>query len=292
MVTAQYGLKDEVKHVITRRLFGALFLCVVPFIVQATESGLEDAVAGQEFLLRAAEYADYQIPATERLSNQQLTWAWSDGTTGRVTIGVDASVESYVSDGVANAVSAEVFEVAAELFYLSFPLDGGARAMTLIVDRLNGRVIAIESRRPAPDEGTHQAQVHLSQGTMSASTAPPSELMPTDAMAGVRLIAHYADDIAYEHIYLNPHRVTWHGIDGPEAGVADTEKYAGYQIRDNIYLVSWSEKVLTTHMIFVFDFETGHEIGTIFGYEPEHDKAVLETIGAKTQLLSAPWLQP
>ena len=41
-------------------------------------------------------------------------------------------------------------------------------------------------------------------------------------------------------------------------------------------------------MIFLFDFSADHEIGTVFGYEPEHDAAVLETIGARLDVMQGP----
>lgn len=248
----------------------------------------EAASAGQEFLLRASEYAGFQIEATQRLSDQQLAWTLPHGSTGAITIGSDGKITEYRSAATGIEVSGEIFELAEALFYASFPLDDGRRALTLVVDRLNGRVIEIESRRPGANEDTHRAQVKIREGKLRSAENDLEPLSVTKKMAGVRLTAHYSEEIAYEHIYLNSHRVTWHGVTGPEAGVADTEYYDAYELRDDLFLVSWSERVLTTHMIFLFNFTTGHEIGTIFGYEPEHDKAVIETIGAKTDVVQGP----
>ena len=244
--------------------------------------------AGQEFLLRAAEYAGYQIEATDTLRNQRLVWIQSDGEQQSVEIGSGGQISEFRSGGMKNEVSADVFELANKLFYASFPLDNGQRAITLVVDRESSRVMVIESKKPQQSESTHRAQVKIYQGQLDNADVVLKPLPVTEKMAGVRLTAHYSDEIAYEHIYLNPHRVTWHGVTGPEAGIADTERYEAYEIREGVFLVSWSEKVLTTHMIFLFDFATGHEIGTIFGYEPEHDKTVLETIGARTDVVQGP----
>ena len=268
--------------------FAVLLILTTQARAEKQQVDPEATSAGQEFLLRAGEYAGFQIEATQGLSNQQLAWTLPDGATGEITIGSDGKIAEFRSPQNSNEVSAEIFELAEALFYTSFPLDDGRRALTLIVDRLNGRVIEIESRRPGANEDTHRAQVKIREGKLQSAENDLEPLSATERMAGVRLTAHYSEEIAYEHIYLNAHRVTWHGVTGPEAGIADTEYYDAYELRDDIYLVSWSEKVLTTHMIFLFNFDTGHEIGTIFGYEPEHDKAVIETIGAKTDVVQGP----
>ena len=254
----------------------------------AQSAEMDPESAGQEFLLRADEYAGYQIDSTNRLSNRQFQWRSFEGSIGTVTVDSKGLLKEYRTSEVSLETSAEIFELADELFYTSFALDDGRRAITLIFDRVSKRMIEIISRRPNAAEGSHRAQVRIIQGQLGDELDEAKPLGTTDKMAGVRLVAHYSDEIAYEHIYLNPHRVTWHGVTGPEAGVADTERYEAYELRKNIFLVSWSEKVLTTHMIFLFDFASNHEIGTIFGYEPEHDKSVLETIGAKTEILQGP----
>ena len=270
----------------------ALFVATLLFVMQSWGDTKDvDATAetaGQEFLLRAAEYAGYQIEATDRLLDQHLVWLNSDGEEHGVEIGDDGRIREFRSASTTVEVSANVFELAKDLFYASFSLDDGKRALTLVVDRENSRVLEIESRRPVQSEGTHRAQVKISQGQLDNEDVVLEPLPVTEKMAGVRLIAHYSDEIAYEHIYLNPIRVTWHGVTGPEAGIADTERYEAYEIRDGVFLVSWSEKVLTTHMIFLFNFAADNEIGTIFGYEPEHNKAVLETIGARTVVVQGP----
>ena len=272
----------------TKVAFFVTFLLLSQQWGHAQDADRTAEAAGQEFLLRAAEYAEYQIEATDRLSNQRLDWTLPDGSQASVALDGIGRIKEFRSGGSSVAVTADVFELAEELFYASFSLDDGRRALTLVADRENGRLMKIESRRPDPGEGTHMAQVSVSQGLLNNADGEVESLSVTDKMAGVRLTAHYADEIAYEQIYLNAQRVTWHGVTGPEAGFADTEVYDSYEVRDGVFLISWSEKVLTTHMIFLFDFNTGHEIGTIFGYEPEYDRAVLETIGATIDLVQGP----
>ena len=271
-----------------RALFVAASLLVTPLWGEPKNDAAAVEAAGQEFLLRAAEYAGYQIEATDKLRNQRLVWTQTEGEQLSVKIGSSGRISAFRAEDAYFKLSADVFELADNLFYASFSLDDGQRALTLVVDRESSRVIAIESRRPDRNEGTHRAQVSISQGQLGNESGTLAPLPITKKMTGVRLTAHYSNEIAYEHIYLNPHRVTWHGVTGPEAGVADTERYEAYEIRDEVFLVSWSEKVLTTHMIFLFNFVTDNEIGTIFGYEPEHDKAVLETIGARTEVMQGP----
>lgn len=254
--------------------------------------GQEDAsrrieAAGQQFLLRADEYKQYQIEASSGLADRTLAWIRTDGLREALRFDGGGELAGYGRADRTLSVSARVFELAPKLYYVSFPFDDGDRALTAVIDEPAGTALLVDSRRPGPEDGTHRAQTAVTRVMLEGDRAAPAP-QPSEGMVGARLVARYADDIAYEHIYLNPHFVTWHGTEGPEAGNADTEWYDAYELRDGVYLVSWSEKVLTTHMLFLFDFNSGHEIGSIFGYEPESGKRVFDTIGAKMEVQSPP----
>lgn len=115
-----------------------------------------------------------------------------------------------------------------------------------------------------------------------AGSAPADRRAPV-SLAGTRLQNDYAHDVKYQHIYLNDRYETWMGIDGPQKGQADTEKYLTFKVADHVYCTFWTEKVLTTQMTCMFDFAEGRCVGEVFG--TTGGEPVYSAIGATTKVV-------
>jgi len=245
--------------------------------------------AHQEYFDSVGKMDAYQIPPTKALRGQRLIWVSSDSRTGEIAFGEDGRTRIYRADGATHDVTADVFEFAKELYFTAFTVDGDASGISIVADRRTGRLVELTSRRPAPGETTQRIQFTVSQAEIEgASEARLPPLETSEAMTGARFIETCADDIVYEHIYLNPHRVTWHAIISPEAGQADTEFYDAYDLRPGVHLVTWSEKVMAAHVSFLFDFEKEQTIGFIFGHDTESDEITADTFGCKLTILQPP----
>jgi hypothetical protein len=90
---------------------------------------------------------------------------------------------------------------------------------------------------------------------------------PTTDLIGKRIQYTYSSKDAYEHIYLNENRYTWHCLSGPEKGLADTEECQHFKLGEDLYLFAWQEKIIPTLGIVVIDLENKKTTGKLLGYE-------------------------
>jgi hypothetical protein len=90
---------------------------------------------------------------------------------------------------------------------------------------------------------------------------------PTDDLIGKRVHYQYGPGDSYEHIYLSREYYTWNCIQGPEAGLADTDYCQYFKIAEELYLFIWLEKVIPTIGVVLLDFKQAKTTGKIFGYQ-------------------------
>lgn len=103
----------------------------------------------------------------------------------------------------------------------------------------------------------------------------------TSELVGKRVRYQYGPKDSYEHIYLSREFYTWNCIQGPEAGLSDTDYCQYYKLADKLYLFLWLEKVIPTIGLVLIDFKRGKTSGKIFGYQGEDFGATCNTpVGA------------
>jgi hypothetical protein len=104
---------------------------------------------------------------------------------------------------------------------------------------------------------------------------------PTEELIGKRVLYQYGPKDSYEHIYLNREFYTWHCIQGPESGLADTDFCRYYKLTEALYLFVWIEKVIPTIGVILIDFTRSKTTGKIFGYQGDNFGATCNTpVGA------------
>ena len=104
---------------------------------------------------------------------------------------------------------------------------------------------------------------------------------PTEKLVGKRIHYQYGPKDSYEHIYLSRKFYTWNCLQGPEAGLSDTDYCQYYKVADELYLFVWLEKVIPTIGLVLIDFKLGKTSGKIFGYQGEDFGATCNTpVGA------------
>ncbi|MFH0727728.1 MAG: MoaF C-terminal domain-containing protein [Pseudomonadota bacterium] len=104
---------------------------------------------------------------------------------------------------------------------------------------------------------------------------------PTEELIGKRVLYQYGPKDSYEHIYLNREFYTWHCIQGPESGLADTDFCRYYKLTEALYLFVWIEKVIPTIGVILIDFTRSKTTGKIFGYQGDDFGATCNTpVGA------------
>ena len=231
------------------------------------------------------DYGAHRPPLSHALAGRVLTVALQDdqGESARLRLVFHEAELEWEAAGASTAGEAarvpyEAFAPAPDLYFISFLADQKI-SWALVVDSRSGAVTAIRGTVVDADIVT----TVLAGLVEEIASGEGRRGHPAFSLAGTRLLNEYADNVAYEHIYLNDTYVTWVGVRGPEAGQADTEEYRAFKIRDGLYLVCWNEKVLTVQMTFLFDLYHGLCVGQVFGLVD--GQLVHNTIGARTSLV-------
>ena len=98
-------------------------------------------------------------------------------------------------------------------------------------------------------------------------TSATAQHRPATDLLGKRVRYQYGPSDAYEHIYLSANLYTWHCLEGPERGLADTDFCRCHKLADELYLFVWLEKVIPTVGVILIDFQRAKTSGKIFGYQ-------------------------
>jgi len=132
----------------------------------------------------------------------------------------------------------------------------------------------------------------VKQEFLHAAINPPSPGKPialherTTDLVGKRVLYTYSSQHRYEHIYLNDHRYTWHCLAGPEKGLADTEHMDYFKIADDIYLISWWEKVVPCQGVVMTNYKLMRSFGKLFGLDTETGKIINFTMASYAKILT------
>ena len=172
----------------------------------------------------------------------------------------------------------EAFELAPGIFFVSF-LAREKESVAMTADLGSGAATVILGKIVEGDIVSEVlgGRIEGTGGVRTALYHPPFSL------GGTRFLNEYADNVAYEHIYLTDVYETWLGVRGPQAGQADTEEYHSFKVTDGVYIAYWNEKVLTAQMTFLFNFLDGECVGQVFAIV--EGQRVHRTIGAHTHLI-------
>lgn len=178
---------------------------------------------------------------------------------------------------------------------------GDARSISIVLDMSRGIATVVEGFLPTEKEalepiylkaqlkkpltGVRTVFTHASIDQPLTSTSPRHG--ETRDLIGKRVQYIYSNKDAYEHVYLNQHKFTWHCLAGSELGQADTEYCTYYKIADDLYLFVWQEKVVPTLGVVMLNLKKMKTTGKLFGYEGfEFGRVINFPVGAYARILS------
>ena len=172
----------------------------------------------------------------------------------------------------------EAFELAPDVFFVCF-LSAEDHSVAMAVDLVKGVSTAVMGEMTSDGIVSRVGQSRIEEVALEG----PVRFHPPFSLGGTRFLNTYADNVAYEHIYLTGAYETWLGVKGPQAGQADTEEYRAWKISDGVYLLYWNEGILTAQMTFLFNFLEGRCVAELFARNA--GERVHSTIGAYTHLI-------
>jgi MoaF C-terminal domain/MoaF N-terminal domain len=228
-------------------------------------------------------YAANRPPRSFSLAGKTLTLALRDlPIRYRHEFG-DTDVKTEVLEGPATGSSSiiapyEAFELAADIFFVTY-LSADNRSVAMALDLVKGVATVVMGEMTPDGIVSSVGQSRVEEVVLSG----PVAYHPSFSLGGTRFLNTYADNVAYEHIYLTGVYETWMGVKGPQAGQADTEEYHAWKIADGVYLLYWNEGILTAQVTFLFNFFQGRCVAELFARAG--DQQVHSTGGGYTHLI-------
>jgi hypothetical protein len=238
---------------------------------------LKSNIAASEF-----NYAANRPPHSFRLSGGTLTLAVRESPDRIRHVFSDEKVRFEILGGPTagqnSTVAYEAFELAPDIFFISF-LASPTESIAMATDLGTGAATVVRGEMTDTGIVSTVESAHIEE----VGSEVPVVYHPPFSLGGTRFLNTYADNVAYEHIYLTGVYETWMGVNGPQAGQADTEEYHAFKITDGVYLLYWNEGILTAQMTFLFNFFQGNCVAQVFARTG--GDLVHSTIGAYTHLI-------
>ena len=239
------------------------------------ESFPEDGVAG------------YALATTDMLAGQSLTvyladhrtldYRFDDGNT------LTATGRDNVQRDASSQVAYRAIEAADGIVFINHGyIDNDLLNTSLVLDLNRNQAVVVDAEIPAPGDSEYRVKKNHVGGcigeprTEAARLGPP---FPSD-LVGKRFVADYGKHYAWEVIYLNDHRVAWHGLRG-NPGIGDVEIYHANGFAPGVYLVTWSEEAETLFAAFLYNFNNKTITGHMFGYAPEQQRVLNVQMGGR-----------
>jgi hypothetical protein len=228
------------------------------------------------------DYAANRPPRSYALAGRTVTLALRDSPARYRHTFTEQEVRGEILEGPGKgsivAAPYEAFELATDVFFVTF-LSAEHHSVAMAVDFKKGVATSVMGEMTPEGIISTVGQSRIEEVAVSG----PVPFHPPFSLGGTRFLNTYADNVAYEHIYLTGVYETWMGVKGPQAGQADTEEYHAYKIEDGVYLLYWNEGILTAQMTFLFNFFEGRCVAELFARNA--GEMVHSTIGAYTHLI-------
>jgi MoaF C-terminal domain/MoaF N-terminal domain len=228
-------------------------------------------------------FGSNSIPRSGALAGRSLQVAFAGGRTITYEF-ADADRLSWSDgDGTSGDEAYAAREVLDDVFLVDFQLAAQPeRAVVLVIDLPRSIVTSVTS---TVGDGEIAVEETVEHGALPGATEGDRHER-TDAMVGHRVQYVYDADHAYEHIYLNDSTYCWHCLAGAEKGQADAEPTLAYEIRPEVYLFCWRERVVPCDGIVVIDWVNDRNNGRIFGFDTEEKAYNSIRMGARAVRLN------
>ncbi|WP_223626835.1 MoaF C-terminal domain-containing protein [Microbacterium sp. EST19A] len=211
------------------------------------------------------------LPASEALIGRTIEIRFDDGDTTRYEFhsadAVTSTVIAGARAGSRDRLSYRAVEVRPGVQFIDVLTGSGAeaRAISIVVDLVDGRVTAADSWITLTDGVGRTGTVFLSGRIEGMGEIEPRR--SSDELVGKRIYYRYSETERYEHIYLNGGTFVWHCISGAESGLADVDQTKTLELAEGLVIFYWKESVMPVESFLVVDLHEKRSIGRMFCWE-------------------------
>lgn len=236
-------------------------------------------------------FDQYRLPPTNLLTGRNTTLTAADGRRWSFEFTSDTTLHWTGVDGAHYQQDEyHAFQLRPDIFLVDLVSSADAHAsVTVVIDLSAASGLLTVSRISKPSSSGIAVSHEFVSTAITAADAPPSvvEYQRSRDLVGKRVLYVYSEKHAYEHVYLNDDWYTWQCLAGPEYGQADTDACTTYQLRDDVYLFAWREKVIPCGAVVVLDFGELRSTGKLYGLAEDGATVVNFTMGARAHHLGA-----
>ncbi|EEU43646.1 uncharacterized protein NECHADRAFT_94970 [Fusarium vanettenii 77-13-4] len=233
-------------------------------------------------------FREHLMPSTSKLSGRNIEHTFDNGYKISHLFGDAGNLTWKILEGEDKGLTGEAeyeaYEVRPDIFLIDFYKPSYEEQVTLVLDTTTGQCLAGVS-------GFHDLKGERRTWTkfMNANAQRSKKVVPfpeTDELIGKHILYRYTPRDAYEHVYLNKGTFTWHCLDGTEKGLADAEECKMLKLRDNLYLLFWTETIMPVESIVVIDLEHMRSTGRFYCWDPKPQRAVHVRFGSYATVLA------
>lgn len=229
-----------------------------------------DALVGRRFAINAESALSARLDATRCL--------WADG---------ESALE----------LQYEAFPIADDLFFVdAMPTDDSRKSINLVLDLAGSRAFVVEVTYPSVADAQSallsrlaatdsQSAVRCRYRQGSLDLEPKESFCRSRALVGKHQRYRYSATHVYDHIYHSEKYYSWFCHRGPDQGLGDFEECDVFELRRNLYLVCWREKLLPCVGIMVENHGTMRSLGKIAGSDAYTGAIGNSRVGAEMSIL-------
>ncbi|VXB62703.1 MoaF C-terminal domain-containing protein [Aeromicrobium sp. 9AM] len=226
---------------------------------------------------------------TADLAGQTVVVAFDDGRA--VAYAFIDHENLTIDDASATPLRYEALRAGDGLYIVAMQEPDRPEASTeLVLDLESGVAFALDQTIGPKASGAPAVLQRVRNGTIDGAFGASFER--TDELIGIRAMWVYGPGNVYEHLYLNQEWYVWHCLAGEEYPLADADPYAVYKVRDRVYLMIFSEKVLTMGAAMLLDFHHMRSYCAALGSESDDAPPAHFMFGAHGTVLSTTTYPP
>ncbi|KAK7427349.1 hypothetical protein QQZ08_006118 [Neonectria magnoliae] len=238
----------------------------------------------------AAGYSEHLMPQSNTLTGKKFEHSFDNGYRISHHFVDDDKLTWRILDGedhvgLSGDAQYKSFEVRSNIFFVDFYKPAYKEQVSLVLDVITGQAVVGVSGFSDETAGQRRTWTKFTNATANhrGSVEP---YLPTEELIGKHVLYRYTPRDAYEHVYLNKGTFLWHCLSGTEKGLADAERCKMLKLRDNLYLLFWTETIMPVESIVVVDLEAMRSTGRFFCWDPKPQRAVHMLFGSYATVLA------
>lgn len=234
-----------------------------------------------------ANHDEFRPPTTDELAGLELRLHFEHGPRLDVEVETETRLRWHSDDslpwGTDGVEEYEAVVLRDGLYAVTVArLESNASAL-VVLDRGRERALVNFTTFDEIDGEVQEQTRFLEAGVDGPLREPFSR---TGELVGKRVAQRYSTTHVFEHIYLNPNTYAFQGLAGPEAGIAAADPADYWKLGENVYLLSWHERMRPFNGAVVVDLATSRSIGRLVGWDEIQGRTMHIRTGSTSTLLS------